>query len=397
MRETEKVFLSQCIQNPNILLDTRIVAKDFTDSLAQNIFTSMKAIQKKGYRPDSHSVAQKLKVDVQVLFDIEHTIPTTGNSEYFEQIILKESRRRRCLHAVENFKTNDSLDVEDLKEQITKIEESKEVFSSQNNIELAEETLNLIKERKTRYEHGQPLIGITTGLSSLDKHCGGFQKGRFYAIGARPSQGKTALLLNFFLSAKVPAGFISVESSKTELVMRMISQQSHVSSEEIQIGNLANKNMSLVEDAANYIRKNLAFEIFDKPNADINEIERVVYQMRRRFGIKILFVDYLQNINASGFRTKIEQVTEVSKRLKDIARTYNIPVVCAAQLNRDVQNNEPNLWNFSDSSQIEKDADVAILIHHDENGATLKIAKNRDGRLSKVLVNFYKEILLFSE
>ena len=172
--------------------------------------------------------------------------------------------------------------------------------------------------------------------------------------------GKTMLLLNFLAECKVPAGFMSVESSYKELTMRLIARQAKLDSELIMLGHLGHSGMAMVEDAGIRMKEDMDYEIYDESNMHLRTLINKAWQMKRTKGIQILFVDYLQAISYPEGGKKYEQVQDISKALKDLARDLDIPVVVSAQLRRDAESVRPKLSDFSDSTQVERDAALPL-------------------------------------
>jgi replicative DNA helicase len=259
--------------------------------------------------------------------------------------------------------------------------------------ETVNSTLDLIE---TRIKNGQKCIGIPSGINGIDRLISGFQPRRLYYIGARPSQGKTALLLNCVRNCKEACGIISAESAKEELVMRLLASKSHIDSQRLVVGLVKEGEMKQLTEAASALYESNGIYIYDESNMSIDTVVMIARQMKRKFDIKILYVDYLQCLSPSkamGKQEYREQVAYASKQLKQLARVLNIPVVVAAQLRRDAEGNRPMLSDFSDSTQIERDADVAIMIHNIYSNGNLEdtwllVEKNRDGRTGDIHVEF---------
>lgn len=260
-----------------------------------------------------------------------------------------------------------------------------------------EETYNAISDR---INMGGALVGITSGLKKLDEAILGFQNRNLYYIGGRLSQGKTALLLNFLANCNVPCGIISAESGYQELTTRLLAMGSRLDIQKLSAGLLNKDEQKSLFKCVNSLYEQQAV-IYDEPNISIDRLSMIARQMVMRHGIKILFIDYLQ-ILAPSMSVKNRPIREIivhtSKQLKQLARTLDIPVVCAAQLNRSSDEGRPRLSQFSESAQIEQDADVAILIwNKSETESVLLVEKNRNGPTGDIRVSFQKDHVLFSD
>ena len=229
----------------------------------------------------------------------------------------------------------------------------------------------------------------------------GFLERRLYYFGARPSQGKTALLLNFIANCNEKCGLLSSESAKEELGIRLLARESKIDSQRLLVGMMRTDEIARLDDSAAVLYDHCGVYVYDEPNMSIDTAVSIARRMKREYDIKILFVDYLQCLSPSrdgAKREYREQVAYASKQMKHLARTLNIPVVVAAQLRRDAEGNRPVLRDFSDSTQIERDADVAVMIHNTEaNESWLLIEKNRDGQTGDVPVVFTKPHVLFTD
>ncbi len=250
------------------------------------------------------------------------------------------------------------------------------------------------------------LPGLATGYHGLDKYLHGLQDGSLYYIGARPSGGKSALLADLAMNVVVeePIGFMSIESGRGEIADRILSREARVDMDHIAVGTFNASDLHRISEKVDYLR-GLGFYIYDRANADIEAVVTGAAMLKQKFGVKALFIDYLQNIDAPGdwfAKPEHVQIAHNSKRLKQLARDLNIPVVVGAQLRREVEGKTglPKLSDFQGSSQIEKDADAAILLHEiDPASGEMRwlIQKNRHGAKGDVSVIFDKAHMRFTE
>jgi len=248
------------------------------------------------------------------------------------------------------------------------------------------------------------LLGLATGIRGLDAMTGGLQKRRLYYIGSRPSQGKSAIagqIAAYVASNGNPVGFYSVESAAEEIALRMWSRGAGVDNRRLQSGIVNPSELAAIN---HYAEKTLdiPLSINDRPNATIDEISRQAYIWKRKHGMKLLVVDYVQLIRAHGTKSKQEQVEAVSPALKDLSRDLDIPVLALAQLRRDVDDRRPHLGDFQHSSALEQDADVAILLAWNaQYGPAIPVdaivAKNRDGEKGVIPLIFRPHLLKFTE
>lgn len=254
------------------------------------------------------------------------------------------------------------------------------------------------------------LVGVDTGLADLNSRLGGFHKSDLIVIGARPSVGKTAFMLNIADRCGAPAGIISGEQGSSQIGLRLMAISGRVSAHNMRRAKLEESEwskMTLAVSAA----KNKRMWIYDKPGPDIHDVARQARKWKHQNNIAILFVDYLQRIRGPKGGKKdagrIEEVAEVARSLKDIARELNIPVVALAQVNRDVekrQDKRPTMSDLANSGEIEREADQIITLYRDEvhNPETrfdgvceASVVKNRHGPTGIIRLAWSKDFMRF--
>jgi replicative DNA helicase len=255
-----------------------------------------------------------------------------------------------------------------------------------------------LQEREAR--NGQ-LSGIPTGFRHLDSKTEGLQPGELTLIGARPSIGKTALAVTMLakccIDLRVPSLFVTVEMSKRAIMRRLVSVVAGVAMQDLKSGKLNDGQKRSVSVANNRIVKCPLHVVDLSGGATIGTVTAAIRRAKRKHGIAVAFVDYLQKIKANGKHEKrTGEVGEVSERSKQCAAGLSIPVVMMAQLNRESEKDKgrmPRLNDLGESGKLEQDADVVCLIHRDrmepEGKASLIIAKQRDGETG--IVNLWYE------
>jgi replicative DNA helicase len=246
------------------------------------------------------------------------------------------------------------------------------------------------------------LPGVSTGLARLDALTGGFRAKKLYVIGGRPGGGKTALMMNFVSSAasqKMPQGIFSAEMDHEELSSRLISIHGAINSFKMSTGKFDEEDWPRLTASVTALKRHHIM-INDEPSIGITHLMRQARVWKKRQGIKIIFVDYIQLLRGSNNRqTTLEKVTEVVQSLKQIARELDLPVVALAQLKREADDlNKPAGMNyFADASGIEKDANFAATLWADEgmeqtNQLIIHVCKNRDGPKGDVPVTYQRGI-----
>lgn len=252
--------------------------------------------------------------------------------------------------------------------------------------------------------NGKANTGVKTGLRELDNYLGGLHDSDLIIAGARPAIGKTAFMLNIALSANVPCGIISTEQPRDQVGARIISSDAKVALRKMRNADLEQSDWS--KFAATLQRlKNRVIRINDKPNSDINDIYRQARKWKQMFDIRMLCVDYVQHIPGDKRLPRHEQVEEIVKQLKNIARELNIPVLALAQVNRKVEDRadkRPFMSDLKDSGAIEQEADQIMLLYRDEvyNEDTdqkgvmeIDVQKNRHGPTGTIDVAWLGEFV----
>jgi replicative DNA helicase len=196
-----------------------------------------------------------------------------------------------------------------------------------------------------RMKDGQRCIGIPSGLKGLDNAFSGFQPRRLYYIGASPSQGKTALLLNSVRNCNEACGIISAESAKEELVIRLMASKSEIDSQRLVVGLLKEGDMNRLTQAASELYSSKGIYIYDEPNMSIDTVVLIARQMKRRFDIKILFVDYLQILSPSraGEKARVSRAGCICLKADEaVGKSTRYPCRCCCQLRRDAEGIDHN-------------------------------------------------------
>jgi len=218
-------------------------------------------------------------------------------------------------------------------------------------------------------ENKNPITGISSGFEKLDLLTSGFQKDEFIVIGARPSVGKTALALNMAAHIafhdKIPVAFFSLEMSSIALVQRLLSSEAMVPAQSLRTGFLSGKDYTNIINTMGLIYE-APFHIVDMPNMELMDLRSQARKLRSQQQVEIIFVDYLGLIgHENKYMARYEQISEISRSLKSLARELHIPVVVLCQLNRDAQFETPTLANLRDSGSIEQDADLVLFLNRE--------------------------------
>ena len=261
------------------------------------------------------------------------------------------------------------------------------------------------------HNHPNELTGVPTGLIELNKITNGLQKSDLIILAARPSMGKTALALNIATAAAKEDNvlFFSLEMSKEQLATRLLSTASGVNSQKLNTGNFDYNEMISVIDSA-YVSAELKLFIDDTLLQTLNKIRATARNFKSKFGLGLIIIDYIQLMQGSKeYRgNRVQEMSEISRGLKALARELDIPILAVSQLSRNVEqreNKRPQLSDLRESGSIEQDADIVMFLYRDEyynrdeadnqNIAELIIVKNRNGPTTSFRLKFQKSIMRF--
>ena len=400
-----------------------IRAEDFYRSANGRLFTAMITLWERGEAIDIITVTDALKASGDLdavggpayVSSLTAVVPTSANVEYYARIVREASVRRRLLKAANEIISDAYRDgvesreiVEEAERRIFEISDGQQTSGYKQAREIVKQTVEAIEKL---YRTRDDYTGIPSGFPALDKMLSGFQNSEFIVIGARPSVGKTALALtmaaNIAIHRKVPTGFFSLEMSDMAIMQRLIASEARIGSQKIRTGMLRPADFKNLTDAAGAIY-DAPLWISDTPGMRLLELRAQARRMRSQLGIRIIFVDYISLINNEHADIpRHEQIAEVSRSLKGLARELSIPVVALSQVTRDVEGKRPTLASIRESGSIEQDADVVMFLHRDRGESAedpehannveteLVVAKQRNGPVGTVRIAFVPKYTRF--
>jgi replicative DNA helicase len=262
------------------------------------------------------------------------------------------------------------------------------------------------------HDHRGELIGVPSGYTDLDKLTGGFQQSDLIILAARPSVGKTSLALgvayNVALKYERPVGFFSLEMSREQLVQRMLSMETGVDSHRLRTGYIDETEWDRISRAFGRLATAPLY-IDDSAGISVQELRAKARRLHAEYGLELLIIDYLQLMGGSKTENRVQEVSEISRNLKGLARELNIPVICLSQLSRAVENRTshvPQLSDLRESGAIEQDADIVMFIYREElynpetekkNIAEIHVAKHRNGPVDTVPLFFHHKTTRFAD
>lgn len=425
--DAEKSVLGAILIDENIITDIVTVVKprDFYEPKHQAIFEAMLKLFEKSSPIDLLTLTDQLKKTKDLtkiggsayLAELTNYVPTASHAEAYATMVAQAATRRRLIKA--------SSSITDLAyEEGTTVDEllgkaEKEIFSvsdsnSVGDLVSLEDILTESFDRiEALHKNQGALRGVSTGYRDLDNMTAGFQRSDLLILAARPAMGKTTFVTNLAYNvatiAKQPVLFFSLEMSKEQLVDRMLADASGVDSWKIRTGNLNDEDFSKLSEAMGEMAE-APIMIDDTPGLSILEMRTKARRAAHNRELGLIIVDYLQLMQAStrsNDGNRVQEVSEISRGLKLIARELNVPVVALSQLSRTVENRNPKIPQLADlreSGSIEQDADIVMFIYREayyepeterQNITDLIIAKHRNGPVGKVELYFHPERLRF--
>lgn len=349
------------------------------------------------------------------LNEIMGTVPHAAHAAYYAKIVRDKWLQRSLIEAcTESLREayHGSDDVENILAQAERrvfgIVEEQTGMDRIAISDILEETFQRIFERM---DQEGTVSGLHTGFHGLDDMTGGFQPTELIVLAARPSMGKTALVCNFAMAvgrAQQGVLLFSLEQSKLELAERLLCIQAKLSGHKLRTGTLDEFEQHTLMEASNVLRELPVF-VDDTPGRTMTQISAIARRVKRRYGLGIIIIDYLQLIESEDSNiSREQQISSITRRLKFMAKDLDVPVIALAQLNRGVEQREdkrPRLSDLRESGAIEQDADIVMFLHRpdaydpeDRPGeADLIIAKNRHGPIGTVDLVWLRESLTFGD
>ena len=399
LHETELV--AAAIRDSDLLWQVEVNPKHFVSEVLGEIWGAMQGLQSSGERYDAVTLMDALPSHADRIITIANeSLGSEAVAPVYARKVIQSWVDRSAGDVYTKALAGD-LSKDDVIRALMALDTGRDRFERTISQAL-KEALNDMEEAA---EASGGLRGITTGLVELDKHLGGWHDHDLVVIGARPAMGKTALMLHHAQRCGVPLGMITSEQPSYQIAQRHISSLGRVPLSNLRQGKIGAQEMQAVKIAKGSLKD---YWILEKSSPTIDEVEKTARRWHHRHGIKILFVDYIQRIRGRGDR-RHEQVGDVVRGLKTLARDLSIPVVALAQVSRDVEkrtNRRPTMADLSDSSEIEKEADQVITLYRDEvydqdsmakGSAELGICKNRHGYVGTVKVGWSGEFVSFGD
>ena len=336
--------------------------------------------------------------------------PSPANHPAFTQAVLEAHLRRQLRFAGDRLIRESAVSTLSVDQIVSNAEAGLSVEASKEEVQSSKSVVSrFIDSTQERFARQGQLSGITSGFHRLDQMTDGFQFGELAIIAARPSIGKTAIAIAIAKAAaidsRIPTLFISLEMSDESIVRRMVSTIGTIPMQDIKTGQLDQGGMKAMSTASAKIAGSPIHFVSGSSVSNIATITAVIRRAVRKWGVKLVLVDYLQKIHGSrSAEKKTYEIAEVSGRLKGVASDTKTAVVALAQLNRENEKDKgrvPRLTDLADSGQIERDADLVLLLNRERNQpqgeAVIAIAKQRDGECGLVPLWYDGQYCRFSD
>jgi replicative DNA helicase len=428
-QEAERSVLGSILRDNVVLddIDTKVSLRtsQFYYDAHQKIHAAIKALYDRNAPVDLITLAEELKQRGQIediggygyLGELWDAAPTAANAVYYAQIVRDRAVVRTLIHAgtemlrdaYDQAQPADEL-VQNAERRIMEIAEqgiTGQAITLQDAVNAAYELIDM------RYSGDHAAYsGLSTGYRDLDEITAGMHKSELIIVAARPSVGKTAFALNLLRNMVCGPGhsafFVSLEQSRIELAERLLCCQARVDSHRLRKGSLSTDDMERLIEAGGVLRNARLF-IDDTAAQGLTRIAANARRLKRREGIEIIVIDYLQLIEPENRRDpRQEQVAQISRRLKTLAKELNIPVVALAQVNRsseDRQDHRPRLADLRESGSIEQDADTVLLLHRPdryepgqhEGIIEVIVGKQRNGPTGEVTLAYLKQFMRYED
>ena len=422
--EAEESLLGNILLYKDAMQETMeagITSEDFYIDKHKRIFNIMSSMYDNKEKIDTVSLSAKLKDfdyfekvgGLEYLMKLTDATISNVNTKEYIRIIRNKSLSRQIIKAGEEI-ANDAYDgsvgidevLDSAEKRILDITRSRTDADFKEGSFVFDETIKRIEAIEAA---GSAITGVRSRFSALDNMTAGFQRGDLILVAARPSMGKSALALNIAInSAMVSQGacaIFSLEMPAEQLAMRMFSAKAKVDGQKLRKGQLNDSDWSKINEAAQEL-KHQRFFIDDTPGIKVSDMYAKCRKLKNDHGLYLVIVDYIQLIQATGrSESRQQEVSEISRRLKAMARELDVPVIALSQLSRSVesrQDKRPMLSDLRDSGALEQDADIVLFIYRDEyynreednneqrEDVEIIVAKHRNGPTGKIKLAFEK-------
>ncbi|EGL18186.1 replicative DNA helicase [Paenibacillus chitinolyticus] len=423
--EAEQAVLGAILLDSDSLITAmeRMSPDDFYRPAHQHIFEAMIELAEEDEPVDLVTLTARLQNKQQLeeiggvayLSELANAVPTAANIDYYGQIVEEKSLLRRLIRTASQIVSDGYASADDvgmmLNDAEARILEISQRRASNGFISIRDVLMEVFERVEFLYSHKGGSTGIPSGFNDLDKMTSGFQRSDLIIVAARPSVGKTAFALNIAqnvgVRAKETVAIFSLEMGAAQLVQRMICAEANVDATRLRSGFLEGDDWEKLTMAIGSLSEADIY-IDDSPSVTVADIRAKCRRLKQEKGLGMILIDYLQLIQGRGKGDNRQQeVSEISRTLKQIARELNVPVIALSQLSRGVeqrQDKRPMMSDLRESGSIEQDADIVAFLYRDDyydkesekkNIIEIIIAKQRNGPVGTVELAFLKNFNKF--
>lgn len=398
--------------------------EDFYRDSHRIIYESILELAETGRPVDLITVTDSLRAKgelekiggVTYVATLANLVPTAANADYYARIVEEKALSRALISVTTRISSRGYEGSENPEELLDEAERSiLELGQRRNNdgfTPIKEILVNTFDDIEQAYSNRGKVTGVPSGFIDLDNMTNGFQKGDLVILAARPSMGKTAfaILCGQYAAQKhqVPVAIFSLEMSKEQLVQRMLCSEAMVDAHKVRTGNLADDDWTKLSEAASFLSRAPIY-LDDTGAATVREVRSKCRRLKAEKGLGLIIIDYLQLMSGGKrIENRQQEIAEISRKLKGLAKELGVPVLALSQLSRAVESRtdkHPMMSDLRESGSIEQDADLIMFIYRDEyynqesekkGIAEIIIAKQRNGSVGSVELGFFKEFVKFS-
>ncbi|MCC6315298.1 MAG: replicative DNA helicase [Thermomicrobiales bacterium] len=353
---------------------------------------------------------------VAYLTSLINAVPTAVHVEYYGRIVERTATLRRLIDAgarIVGIGFQEGIDTEDALDAAERaIFEVSQKRQTRDFVSIAEVLNKFFDQIDVLQQNRGELVGVPTGFNDLDSLTGGLQRSDLIILAARPSMGKTSMALGMAYGAAVAnaktVGIFSLEMSAEQLVQRLLSMETGVDSHRLRLGQIDDGEWDRISRAFGRLAE-AAIYIDDQAGANIMDVRSKARRLQAEHGLDLVVIDYLQLMSARRSENRVQEISEISRGLKGLARELNVPVIALSQLSRAVESrsdHRPMLSDLRESGSIEQDADIVMFIYRedkyeedsDKKGiAEIIVAKHRNGPVGTINLRFFDRTARFAD
>ncbi|BEU88546.1 replicative DNA helicase [Selenomonas sp. TAMA-11512] len=403
---------------------------DFYRQAHRLIYEAIRDLMDRGEPVDIITLTEQLKKTsvldrvggIQAVGAIANAVPTAANVMYHAKIVREKAQLRRLINVATEIESSAYEEAGDVSELMDEAEKKILAVASDPHggvvVPLKDILVETFMQIEERYENKGGITGISTGFTDLNKLTAGLQRSDLILVAARPSMGKTAFTLNIAANValrseeKKRVAFFSLEMSAAQLVQRLLCSEARIDASRLRIGDLEDEDWGRLIDAANRLNKAEIY-IDDTPSITAMELRSKARRIKaEKGGLDLIIIDYLQLMqgrSSKGSDNRQQEISEISRSLKALARELNVPLIALSQLSRGVESRQikrPMLSDLRESGSLEQDADIVMFLYREDyydpdtenkNVTEVIVAKHRNGPVDTVNLTFLKEFTRFMD